>query len=693
MRLRSLFRSRWVKIPLLLVTLLVMAATGYLAYRLGTTTPSMYSTIGVVQVKSDSALDEGSETLVYTSLRPSNWDIYLFDNLDKAPRRLTDHPNLDYNAVLSRDGRWVVFVSERDGNANLYALDLTAEREPIALTSYSGMDDAPTLSPDGTRVAFVSTRSGNPDIFVMPFAPGDPSAETRAVNLTNNPYGDFNPAFSPDGSRIAFSSNRARFGRWNPLRLVRFASAMTDIYVISADGSNPQRVVSGLALSGAPAWTKDGKALLYYQATSQTEMGVFRTRLDDGSTVRLSPDNKRAITPTAGPDDGVIFIAFDDSEQSGEQRPVSRHGGSLYRIGADGTNLTMFGGPAGSYLSPYYDEGTGRLVCHGDGPIEEQRRMMNGDPFTWPSAGRMLRLPDRSVEVHPMRSYFPSLTERADRVFATQWVHEEAGYPPGPSAIVSANLNGTAMEAIYPPPDSGFMWAPVVTRDGAWIFFAKGARFGAVDEDVDIWKVRSDGTDAVNLTADSDANDAFPDVSADGQWVVFRSGRDGKKGSGRNGNKEIYLMDKDAGQLRRISNTEGVDTMPAISPDGKWVVYVTDRTGNGMKLWIQSLEDRNDQGHLLEPERANLTGLDMHPRFSPDGKWVVFTSDRGGWMDEWFLSGRFPQPYGELYVLSVDGSSPAIRLTEDKWEDSLAFWGRGQLVANPKQRASAPASN
>jgi hypothetical protein len=43
---------------------------------------------------------------------------------------------------------------------------------------------------------------------------------------------------------------------------------------------------------------------------------------------------------------------------------------------------------------------------------------------------------------------------------------------------------------------------------------------------------------------------------------------------------------------------------------------------------------------------------------------------------EWFLSGRFPQPYGELYALPVDGSGPAVRLTNDKWEDSLAFWGR-----------------
>jgi hypothetical protein len=67
------------------------------------TTPSMYSTIGVVQAKFDSALDEESETLVYTSLRPSNRDIYIFDNLDTAPRRLTDHSNLDYTRRTGDD--------------------------------------------------------------------------------------------------------------------------------------------------------------------------------------------------------------------------------------------------------------------------------------------------------------------------------------------------------------------------------------------------------------------------------------------------------------------------------------------------------------------------------------------------------------------------------------------------------------
>jgi Tol biopolymer transport system component len=76
----------------------------------------------------------------------------------------------------------------------------------------------------------------------------------------------------------------------------------------------------------------------------------------------------------------------------------------------------------------------------------------------------------------------------------------------------------------------------------------------------------------------------------------------------------------------------------------------------------------------LEPSRGDLDGIDVHPRFSPDGKWVVFASDRAGFKDEWVLSGMFPQPYGDLFAVRTDGAGPAVQLTDDKWEDSLAVW-------------------
>src|ERR1700679_3214042 len=72
----------------------------------------------------DSALRTQPDRIVYMSFQPSNLDIYLFPQQGKVPKRLTDYPGLEYDPVVSPDGRWLVFTSERRGNPDLYALDL-----------------------------------------------------------------------------------------------------------------------------------------------------------------------------------------------------------------------------------------------------------------------------------------------------------------------------------------------------------------------------------------------------------------------------------------------------------------------------------------------------------------------------------------------------------------------------------------
>jgi hypothetical protein len=65
----------------------------------------------------------------------------------------------------------------------------------------------------------------------------------------------------------------------------------------------------------------------------------------------------------------------------------------------------------------------------------------------------------------------------------------------------------------------------------------------------------------------------------------------------------------------------------------------------------------------------------VHSRFSPDGKWIAFAS-RCAWLnDEAPLSNGESQPYGEIFVAPVDGTSEPIRLTHNKWEDSVRCWG------------------
>ncbi len=669
---------------------------GFVVYRLRPL-PAAYNRVGVARGASpdrpdgQTATSSPTDIVYYTSLRPANWDVFLFENLDAAPRQLTRHPAPDYNATLSPGGRWVVFTSERSGNADLYAFDLTREGEPVPLTRDEAFDDAAAFSPDGRTLAWVSTRGGKPDIYVMPFEPESGRAEASAHRLTDDSAGSFNPRFSPDGRTVAFSSNRAALDRWNPTRLLDGEGYQTCVYTMRIDGQDVRRVSGILALSGRPAWSPDGTRLYYYRATPSLTTGaltsaIYAADVDGGHATRITPDAIdgkaiNAVTPAVGPDGTVVFVAIRSDGASRELRLLEPHGGRFYRIRPDGTGLAPLGEDLRNYLSPSFDPASGRLVAHGDGALEGHSLMANGNPLGWPHARRRVALDDREVELRPVRAYFPSFSASLDKLFAVEWVHEAKGAPPGPSPLIAFDTDATSWQPIWKP-DKSLAWAPVATDDGRWIYFALGPIFAKPATNVDIWRVHPDGTGAANLTADSDANDSFPSVSADGRRVAFRSGR--------SGDHEVYIMDSDGTHVRRISRAKGTDTMPAISPDGQWIAYVTARSGRGLKIWMQRADDPADGGHLLEPSRAHLQGIDVHPRFSPDGKWLVFASDRAGFRDEFALSGLFPQPYGDLFAIRADGTGPAVQLTDDKWEDSLAIWIQPSRVTGPRGAPRAP---
>ena len=83
----------------------------------------------------------------------------------------------------------VAFVSERDGNDEIYVMDADGSN-PVRLTNNAALDLSPVWSPDGSKVAFVSDRNGNPEIYVMDADGSNP------VRLTNDAAQDVNPVWS-----------------------------------------------------------------------------------------------------------------------------------------------------------------------------------------------------------------------------------------------------------------------------------------------------------------------------------------------------------------------------------------------------------------------------------------------------------------------------------------------------------------
>ncbi len=106
----------------------------------------------------------------------------------------------------SPEGDRIVYrgCDERGDNCGIYIMDENGAN-PIRLTT-DASDNAPAWSPDGSQVVFMSARDGNREIYVVDLA------NPRPRRLTTNPANDGLPAWSPDGQRIAFLSDRG--GIW-----------------------------------------------------------------------------------------------------------------------------------------------------------------------------------------------------------------------------------------------------------------------------------------------------------------------------------------------------------------------------------------------------------------------------------------------------------------------------------------------
>ncbi|XP_020212488.1 uncharacterized protein LOC109797018 [Cajanus cajan] len=199
------------------------------------------------------------------------------------------------------------------------------------------------------------------------------------------------------------------------------------------------------------------------------------------------------------------------------------------------------------------------------------------------------------------------------------------------------------------------------------IYTAIGETFASESSQVDIVSMDVDeGNSVKRLTLDG-KNNAFPSPSPDGKWIVFRSGR--------SGHKNLYIMDAVGGErkgLRRLTEGPWTDTMCNWSPDGEWIAFASDRHDPGSGSFELYLI-RPDGSGLRKLVESGSGGRANHPYFSPDGKRLTFTSDYAGISAEPISNPHHYQPYGEIFSVRLDGSD-IKRLTHNSYEDGTPAW-------------------
>jgi TolB protein len=210
----------------------------------------------------------GDDAIVFASDAAGGAHIYV------GAQKLTSGHGRDYNPVWSPDGRRILFVSDRDGNEELY--EMRRDGSGLRRLTRNGVADAtPAWSPDGRRIAFARGRAGARQLYVMPSSGGQARLLVRSPERGMESW---SPSWSPDGHRIVFATNRAGFFN-------------IELYVVGADGRGLRRLTRDVGDDAMPDWSPDGRRIVYVSnRTQNNELYV------------IDPDgrNARRLTITPG---------------------------------------------------------------------------------------------------------------------------------------------------------------------------------------------------------------------------------------------------------------------------------------------------------------------------------------------------------------------------------------------------------
>jgi TolB protein len=261
----------------------------------------------------------------------------------------------------------------------------------------------------------------------------------------------------------------------------------------------------------------------------------------------------------------------------------------------------------------------------------------------------------------------------------------------GREALYLADADGGNVRLFLDSGDdpSVAVWSP----DGKRIAFV-----AAVDGQTEIFVMNADGTQRRRLT-DHPGDDSHPHWSADGRRLFFNSARatpDLSADWSKQWHNAFSIDVASGGDLRQHTQCKTVCTYAVPSPDGRRIAFrkVTDSAGFD---WALRSTARNSEVFVADLDGSHEINLSNHaaydgwPMWSPDGRWIAFSSNRTGHPGA-----------GQLFLVSPGGGAP-LQVTDDSaayvqhswsadgrflyaarsWEAADGSWEYGHLVRIP----------
>ena len=592
-------------------------------------------------------------------------DIWVANADGSNPRRLTAHVARDIAPRFSPDGRWIAFTSNRMGNNDVFVMPVSGG-EPRQLTYLSIDDQALYWTPDGKEVVFTSQRGPRPW--------GSPMYRVALDGSIPTPMGmDIGRAGMIKQDMTAVAFNRVLPTYW---RKGYKGNNSGDIAVQDLKTGEIREITdTDLQQFRAhvndvhPMWGADGQ--IYFASERDGTFNIWRVSPNGGAPTQvtrhkddgvqfpaMSPDGKKIIyenefdlwtvdVPSGQPKKLTIAMAFDPKENNVDVLTTQNR--------ADGFAVS----PSGDYLAVDFH---GEIVVVPTESGVGERIQVTNSPWR-----------ERSQEYSPDGRKIAYISDESGE--EEIWVFDLA---------TSQRRKVTTHESVK----AGITWAPNSQK----LLFTANNR---------LYETDIAGGAMRELAHNAAGGFAGPQYSADGNWILYVKRDDDQ-------NADVFLYDIAAKKEYNVTNNPFNETAAELTPDGKSVVFTSNRNNGVSQLFVVSLtkltEDPNDPlvrerqrragsagraarsdstgggggpAPAAQPIRVDLDGIERRAIqitrgnnavgngffLSRDGRTVYYTIGGGGFGGGGGQGGAAPaNDAAGLYSVAVDGREAGRRL-------------------------------
>jgi TolB protein len=223
--------------------------------------------------------------VVFVSNRDGNDEIYSMNYDGSGITRLTNNSSEDFSPSWSPDGLKIVFDSDRTGEYEIYIMNANGSNQQ-KITSMAD-SFSPRWSPDGTRIAFVNDNGSGPVVYTMNPSGGDLLAVTDPAMYASS------PCWSSNGERIAFIGSLTAPG----------------IYMVDVDGSNQELIYASEGLASF-AWSPDGKQIaLTKWAAPDLNFDLYLYDIGSAEITRLTTTTRNHLMGGWSPDGHYLIFS------------------------------------------------------------------------------------------------------------------------------------------------------------------------------------------------------------------------------------------------------------------------------------------------------------------------------------------------------------------------------------------------